>query len=164
MPTGNRQAGFSYLLLLAWLSVLSLLLLRSYDHRQTQWRQEREEQLLFAGDQIRQAIRQYRENPAGNKCFPTAFRQLISDTRGNQVQHLLRQIYPDPFSQQREWGMIYDEQQRWIGVYSKGSGRPLKQQGFSEPYSRFKQAASYADWQFKVEEDPAAPLPVRCSG
>ncbi|MFS2222956.1 type II secretion system protein [Pantoea sp. B65] len=164
MPTGNPQAGFSYLLLLAWLSIMALLLLRSYDHRQAQWRQEREAQLLFAGEQIRQAIRLYRNNPAGNKCFPTRFQQLLSDTRSLPARHLLRQIYADPFTQQREWGMIYDEQQRWIGVYSQGSGRPLKQQGFADHNKSFNQASSYAEWQFKVEVDPGAPLPQLCAG
>ncbi|HEI8864675.1 TPA: hypothetical protein SLG40_000115 [Serratia odorifera] len=59
--------------------------------------------------------------------------------------------------------MIYDAQQRWIGVYSQGKGQPLKKSGFAPLYEeRFKKAKSYTDWQFKVEEDAGAPLPAQC--
>ncbi len=162
MLNGDSQAGFSYLLLLAWLSVMALLLMRSQDYRQTAWRQEQEAQLLFAGDQIRQAIRQYRTSPAGNGCFPTRFSQLLSDNRTTPPRALLRQQYAAPLSPRGEWGMLYDKKQRWIGVYSRGMGRPLRQEGFSGDNSEFKHAASYAGWTFRVEADDSAPLPERC--
>jgi len=41
MPHGDRQAGFSYLLLLACLSVLAIMILRSEEHLNTLWRQQR---------------------------------------------------------------------------------------------------------------------------
>lgn len=162
MLNGNSQAGFSYLLLLAWLSVMAILLLRSQDYRQTVWRREQEAQLLFAGDQIRQAIRQYRTSPAGNGCFPAHFSQLLSDKRTTPPQPLLRQIYSAPFSPQGTWGMLYDTKQRWIGVYSKGVGKPLRQEGFSDDNREFKHAPSYASWKFSAEVDDNAPLPERC--
>ncbi|WP_156322258.1 type II secretion system protein [Winslowiella iniecta] len=163
MPAGNHQAGFSYLLLLAWLSVLALMLLRSQDHLQTEWRQEREAQLLFAGDQIREAIQQYRDNPAGNKCFPVSFQQLLSDRRFTPTRYLLRQHYRDPFTQKSDWGMIYDDKGRWTGVYSKGAGKPLKKEGFAQIYKDFKKAGSYTGWKFKVDDDLNAPLPASCN-
>lgn len=162
MPTGNHQAGFSYLLLLAWLSILALMLLRSQDHLRTEWRQGREAQLLFVGDQIREAIQKYRDNPAGNKCFPLNIQQLLSDRRFTPHRYLLRQHYRDPFSQKGDWGMIYDDKGRWTGVYSKGAGKPIKKEGFAHIYQNFKKASSYAEWQFKVDEDANAPLPANC--
>lgn len=163
MPTGDNQAGFTYLLLLVWLSVLALMLLRNNDHLQSQLRQDRETQLLFAGDQIRSAILHYRENPAGKKCFPAGFQQLLKDSRSTPVRYSLRRLYPDPFSQKVDWGMVYDDKQRWIGVYSKARGMPLKKEGFPRDYQHFKNASSYADWIFKVDEDPNAPLPEACN-
>lgn len=117
MPHGDRQAGFSYLLLLAWLSVLAIMMLRSEEHLLTLWRQQREDQLLFAGDQIRNAIENYRKNPINHACFPTDFQQLLSDSYGK-----LRRWYLDPFTNSQEWGMIYDKQQHWVGIYSQGKG------------------------------------------
>ncbi|CAI1710253.1 Uncharacterised protein [Serratia ficaria] len=163
MPNGSREGGFSYLLLLAWLSVLALMMLRSEEHLHAQWRQEREAQLLFAGDQIRAAIDSYRKNPNGGACFPLDFQQLLSDSRGGRTEYRLRRLYRDPLTGRQEWGMIYDSQQRWVGVYSQGKGEPLKKNGFATRYDEhFKNAKSYADWQFKVEEDAGAPLPAQC--
>lgn len=163
MPTGSREGGFSYLLLLAWLSVLAIMMLRSEAHLHTKWRQEREDQLLFSGDQIRAAIDNYRKKTNGNACFPDNFQQLLNDNRSGHTEHLLRQLYPDPLTENREWGMLYDAQQRWIGVYSRGSGVPLKKNGFMAQYDeQFRKAKSYADWQFKVKEDISAPLPEQC--
>lgn len=163
MHNGSRQGGFSYLLLLAWLSVLAIMMLRSQEHLHTQWRQEQEAQLLFAGDQIRAAIESYRKNPNGDACFPLDFQQLLNDKRGDHTRHLLRRQYRDPLTERQEWGMIYDAQQRWIGVFSKGKGVPLKKNGFATIYDEhFKKAKSYADWQFMVEENASAPLPKQC--
>jgi len=76
---------------------------------------------------------------------------------------LLRQHYPDPFGKKGGWGMIYDDKGRWTGVYSQGTGKPLKKEGFAKIYQDFKKAGSYAGWKFKVDDDPNAPLPATCN-
>ncbi|WAT05550.1 hypothetical protein O1V64_04430 [Rouxiella badensis] len=60
MQSGNAQSGFSYLLLLVGLSLMAILMLKSQDLIATNFRQQQEAQLLFAGNQIRAAINSYR--------------------------------------------------------------------------------------------------------
>jgi type II secretory pathway pseudopilin PulG len=162
MQTGkNGQAGFTYLLLLAGLSVMAFILLRSTEPLANRWRQQQEAQLLFAGDAIRSAIAQYRQNPQADGCFPVNFQQLLNDNRGGRTRYLLRRLYTDPLTG-KDWSKIYDGSGRWVGVHSLAQGSPLKKTGFAQRYETFKEATRYSDWQFSVAEDPMAPEPQNC--
>jgi len=88
--------------------------------------------LLFAGDQIPNAIENYRKNPNNHACFSTDFQQLLSDYYGK-----LRSWYLDPFTNHQKWGMIYDTQQHWVGIYIRGKGVPLKKSGFAARYDKY---------------------------
>lgn len=163
---GSRQDGFTYLFMLMALTVLSIMLLKNQDSVQTLHRQQQEEELLFRGEQIRQAISRYQSAPYANGCYPTNIGQLLEDRRGPGVNHHLRRWYSDPLTGRAEWGMIYDPQGRWTGVYSHSHGRPLRKEGFSAEadITRFKKAKSYAEWKFFVASDLSAPLPSACNG
>lgn len=157
-----RQGGFTYILLLLALTVLALSLLKSKDTIQVRFRQQQESELLFRGEQIREAMRLYRVDEHSNGCFPVGFEELIQDTRGGKTRYHLRQWFTDPLTGQKEWGKIFDDQHRWIGVYSKGKGTPLRKEGFVKDSETFKGAKSYREWAFKLETDPSAPLPEAC--
>ncbi|MEX1841647.1 type II secretion system GspH family protein [Enterobacter cloacae] len=157
----SNESGFTYLLLIIWLAIVAIMLLCSEEHIAANWRRQKEAQLLFTGDQIRKAILDYRDNPQSDTCFPVSFQQLSEDKRGGRTRYLLRRHYLDPFTG-KEWGKLYDKENRWIGVYSKGEGIPLKRKRFPAHYEEFEKAKSYADWKFIVEEDPAAPHPDHC--
>lgn len=158
----SKEAGFTYLLLMIWLTIIAIMLLCSEEHVAAEWRRQKEAQLLFAGDQIRKAIIEYRDNPQSDTCFPVDFSQLLEDKRGGRTRYLLRKHYFDPFTG-KEWGKLYDKENRWIGIYSKGKGIPLKRKHFPARYEDFEKAKSYSDWKFIVEEDLGAPLPERCA-
>lgn len=171
MHNGNDQSGFSYLLLLVWITIFALMLMKSQDLLISRFRHQQEEQLLFNGNQIREAISNYRgkDNPDQGKgsqkkegCFPTRFEQLIKDNRSLKPLYHLRKHYADPLVPKRDWIKIFDEEGRWIGVHSSGTGHPMKKTGFADLYKEFSKAKSYQDWEFKVEEDLTAPLPVKC--
>lgn len=160
MKNTDRQGGFTYLLLLIALSTLALSLLKSRDEVQMRYQEQQEAELLFRGEQIRAAIASYRTN--GNGCFPVRFEQLLIDNRGPKPRYHLRQHYADPLTGSKNWGMIYDPQGRWIGVYSMGKGTPRKKTGFRHDAQRFAEAKSYNDWKFQLESDLQAPLPGAC--
>ena len=171
MRSGNPPGGFSYFFLLVALTLLAISLLESQDLFATHFQQQQEAQLLFAGNQIREAMNAYRGSDNlpqhGNgltrdNCFPTRFDQLLIDKRGITPRYHLRQIYLDPFTQKNNWVKVMDSEGRWIGVHSSNKAVPLKKTGFSEQDKDFKQAVTYRDWVFKVEEDPSAPLPEKC--
>jgi len=171
MRSGNSQAGFSYLLLLIWLSIMAFMLLESQDLIASRFRQRQEAQLLFNGNQIREAINHYRgsdninaeeDGPKDGGCFPTDFAQLLTDNRGQKPVYHLRKVYLDPFMPKKAWIKVFDAEGRWIGVHSSDQRRPLKKMGFSEKDNEFSKAKTYQEWIFKVDEDPAAPLPDQC--
>lgn len=156
------QGGFTYLLLLLALTAVALSLLKSQDTIKMRHRQQQEAELLFRGEQIREAMRLYRSDEHGNGCFPTGFEALIRDTRGGKTRYHLRQWFTDPLTGQKEWGKIFDDEQRWIGVYSRGAGKPLRKEGFVKDGETFKDAKNYREWAFTLEKDPSAPLPGAC--
>ncbi|MEW5561958.1 hypothetical protein AB1287_17210 [Enterobacter asburiae] len=158
------QQGFTCLLLLLALTILALSMLKSQDLIELRHRQQQEAELLFRGEQIRQAIRQYRTASYANGCYPTGFDDLLKDMRGGKIHYHLRQWFSDPLTGQRQWGMTFDDKGRWIGVYSQGQGRPLRKEGFVLDGEKFRQATRYQEWVFEVEKDPAAPLPSVCKG
>ncbi|MCC3704299.1 type II secretion system protein [Rouxiella badensis] len=171
MQSGNAQSGFSYLLLLVGLSLMAILMLKSQDLIATNFRQQQEAQLLFAGNQIRAAINSYRGSDSlkqeassvkKDNCFPISFEQLVFDNRSFKPRYHLRRIYLDPFTQKINWVQVFDSEGRWIGVHSSVKGNPLKKVGFKEENKTFKKANSYQEWVFKVDEDPSAPLPAQC--
>ncbi|QLR43345.1 type II secretion system protein [Enterobacter sp. RHBSTW-00994] len=158
----EHQQGFTYLLLLIVLTVMSVFLLKSREGQEMSFRAQQESELLFRGEQIRSAIASYREKSGVSGCFPVSFEQLLIDKRGLTPSYHLRQFYPDPLTGKKTWGMIYDAKGRWIGVYSLGTGIPRRKSGFLSDSEKFKKATRYRDWAFQVEGDPLAPLPTVC--
>ncbi|RYC43339.1 hypothetical protein DEH81_12520 [Pectobacterium zantedeschiae] len=163
---GKNQGGFTYLFVLLALTVLAGMLLKSQESVQTYHRQQQEEELLFRGEQIRQAIEDYQSASYGNGCYAVSVEQLLEDRRSSKVHYHLRHRFIDPLTGNQQWGMIYDPQGRWIGVRTQGHGRPLRKEGFSTKIdaSKFKKAKDYAEWMFTVKPDASAPLPSACKG
>lgn len=156
----SAQGGFTYLWVLMMLTVLSLSLLKETRSREVHFRQQQEEELFFRGVQIRNAIHSYQKNGSG--CFPLGFEDLLRDNRDKKAVAHLRQWFADPLTGSRDWGMSYDKQGRWVGVFSKGRGRPLRQALFPPDIKSFKPAERYEQWIFKTPDVLSAPLPSAC--
>lgn len=118
---------------------------------QTQTRREKEEQLLFVGDQYRRAIASYYGliPPGGARSWPRSIDDLLSDQRfPTPVQHL-RRAYPDPMTGKVDWTFVRDRG-GIAGVRSSSTQEPLKKSGFPDRYKQFEGRGSYADWSFVV--------------
>lgn len=152
LRTGSvrHQQGVSYLALLAILAVLGIFLGRAGEVWSTKARREKEAELLFVGDQIRQAIAQYYfSTPAAEKRYPPTLSALLHDNRFPAVRRHLRRIYRDPLTDRADWGLIPAPGGGVMGVYSLASGTPFRRAGFPAPYQHFEGAASYRDWRFE---------------
>jgi type II secretory pathway pseudopilin PulG len=115
---------------------------------QTEVQREKEKELLFIGEQFRQAIGSYYENtPAGIKQYPPSLEDLLHDSRFPEMQRHLRRIYPDPVTGNADWGLL-KEQQRIVGVYSKSETGPLMKVFTGEGRQGFSDAVTYAGWAF----------------
>lgn len=150
-------------MLLATLLVLALLgigLMVGVDVWSVSRQRERERELLFVGDQYRQAIRRYYlvAPPGGGRSLPPSVAVLLDDDRFPIPVHHLRRAYPDPMSGAADWGLLRAGD-RIIGVYSTSDKHPIKQAGFPPPYLQFEEAQSYRDWVFAFQIPRAGRVP-----
>lgn len=119
---------------------------------------EREKELLFVGDQYREAIRRYYVGapPGTARVLPPSVKVLLSDDRYPVPVRHLRRAYPDPITGKSEWGMVRVNDQI-LGVYSLSEKKPMKQAGFVPLHQAFKDAETYRQWVFAAAV-PAARL------
>jgi len=118
----KSAGGFAYIALLASLAILMLVLTSASENRAQNAKREREQQLFFVGEQFRNAIASYYENsPQGAKQYPRTLEGLLKDNRSISPARHLRRIYQDPITRDVFWGLVKNEKQQIIGVYSLSS-------------------------------------------
>lgn len=145
----SGQRGVVLLVLLVALALLGVGLMNAVDVWSISRQREREKELLFVGDQYRQAIRSYyaAAPSGGQRGFPPSLEVLLDDDRFPTPVHHLRRAYPDPITGKAEWGLL-KAGDRIVGVFSLSEAAPIKKAGFSPAHQAFKDAASYQDWVF----------------
>lgn len=126
---------------------------------------EREAELLWVGQQYRQALESYyRASPGLNKHLPVSFDELLRDSRFPQPVRHLRRLYPDPMQPEVPWGTLRRGSQI-IGVYSQSDGAPLRRTGFAAGLESFEGTSQYSDWRFmfvpRTAPGPAVPAVPR---
>lgn len=152
MRTGNyrkRQAGVTYLAVLFVIAVAGIMLAKAGVNWSQEGQREKELELLFIGNEYRQAIKQYYERTPGMvKHYPASLEDLLTDTRYNPAQHYLRKLYRDPMTKQKLWGTIMAPEGGIMGVHSLSNLKPIKIGGFDAANLSFEGATSYSGWTF----------------
>lgn len=160
----RQQSGFAYLLALLVITLMGLGLGAAGTLWQTESRRLKESELLYIGEQYRQAITRYYNAPGPIKQYPKTLEALLLDTRQPTLTRHLRKLYPDPMTHKKEWGLVVDPDSQQIrGVFSLAPGQPLKQQGFALHQREFEEAKTYAAWQFIVTPPALPPAPAKNS-
>lgn len=151
MPNGsNRQSGFTYLTILFVIAVAGVLLAQIGINWTQASQREKEAELLFVGNQYRQAIMLYYERTPGPiKRYPASLEELVTDNRYNPPQHYLRKLYRDPITNSTEWGLVAAPAGGIMGVYSLSEKAPLKVAGFSVLNADFEGKGRYSEWKFE---------------
>ena len=130
----------------------------------TEIRRQQEKELLFVGNEFRQAIGQYYERSPGTKQYPQKLEDLVWDQRFPTVMRHLRRIYRDPLTGGEEWKLILDPGKRITGVASLSQLQPIKNSGFRDRDAGFEGTTQYSDWAFVYiptqVADTAAPAPA----
>jgi type II secretory pathway pseudopilin PulG len=149
---GRHQRGFSYVGLLIAVALLGVGLASAGELWRTAAKREREQELLFAGREFRNAIASYYSaNGAGPPRYPRSFEELLEDRRGAVQRRHLRRIYADPMTRKADWALIEAPGGGFAGVHSVSLERPMKTAGFVGPEARFEGAERYAAWKFVFE-------------
>lgn len=149
MPTGKpAQSGFTYLFVLMLVALIGLGLAAAGTLWHTESQREREADLLFIGDQYRQAIRSYYELDPAQPRLPQSLDDLLEDNRRPDVVRHLRRAWRDPLTGSPFVLIREPDTQGIAGVYSPAPGQPFKIAGFSVKDEAFKDAKRYAEWRF----------------
>lgn len=156
MQTGNclasAQRGFTYLAVLIALALIGATLASTGTVWHTVVQREKEHELLFVGDQIRQAIGRYYNYTSpptvSVKQYPQTLEDLLRDPREASTLRHLRKLYVDPITGTTEWGLVKGRDGRIIGVHSLSSERPRKQTNFNGADQAFAEKEKYSDWRF----------------
>jgi type II secretory pathway pseudopilin PulG len=147
----RRERGMVLLAVLVFILVTSMAASNLVVVYKTQMQREKEEQLLFAGSQLRRAIASYYNTipPGGAHSLPQSLEALVSDQRfPKPIQHL-RRIYADPMTGQADWILIR-ENGGIVGVASSSSRSTLKKKGFGKSLEYLEGKELYSDWMFDI--------------
>lgn len=153
----GRQHGFSFLFVLLLVSIIGFGLAAAGGLWQTDARRAREAELLFVGNQYREAIRQYYELDANQPRLPQTVDELLLDSRRPTPLRHLRRAYPDPMTGETFELVRTPDTQGITGVRSRSRDTPLKVAGFDAANAGFSEARTYMDWVFLFQPKPAGP-------
>ena len=158
-PLASRvpSSGFTYLALLVAVIIIGISLGAVTRYWSNISLREKEEELLFRGDQYRKAIQSYTSAIPGRTEFPQSIDDLLQDNRTAALTRHLRQKYKDPISGE-DFVEIRDQVTRRItGVNSPSDKEPLKQANFPEQDKDFEGKKKYSDWRFTYTPQPGQP-------
>ena len=148
--------GFTYLLLMLGLALGAAALAALGSVWLTQAQREREAELLFRGQQIRDALQRFeRATPTGSHRLPATLDELLVDTRRSQPAyppiHHLRQRYADPFTGRPDWVLLRGAGGGIVGVHSRSRQPALRRHGLPVAVVFAGTTPAVGDWHFQIE-------------
>lgn len=156
--TPRAELGFTYLGVLFAIALMGTLFAITGESWHTASQREKERELLFVGDEFRDAIGLYYTRTPGNaKRFPRSLEEMLKDPRYLTTQRYLRKIYYDPVTASQEWGLVKAPDGGIAGVFSLSELAPMKVDGFTAENAGFEGAQKYSDWKFVYRPRAAAP-------
>lgn len=159
MKHPRQQRGAVLLMVLVLIAIMAWGTSSLTLETSAQQQRRDEEELLFVGEQYRQAIDSYvRQSPNGLRQFPTKLEDLVADNRFPQPRRHLRKLFRDPVNPRGDWVLI-KMGNAILGVRSSSKLAPFRKTGFGLKQADFANASSYADWQFKSSMQVQAPRP-----
>jgi type II secretory pathway pseudopilin PulG len=108
----SRGRGVAFLILMMVLTILLISLTVAAPDIYTVGQREREEELIFRGNEYARAIMLYHRQ---FNRFPTSVKDLIKKTNGYRF---LRHAYPDPMTRSGKWRFIHANA-AWVVIDSK---------------------------------------------
>jgi len=148
----RSQRGFTYLIAMFAVAIAGLLLSVTSEVSSHSRQREKEKELLYVGDQFREAIALfYQRTPGAVKRYPEKLEDLLEDKRYLSMQRYLRKIHADPMTGKSQWGTIDAPGGGIMGVHSLSDQRPIKSANFDTGDQTFAGAQRYSDWKFLFE-------------
>ncbi len=144
----SSERGFTLLVALFIVMVMGIMLGMMGESWSMIMRRDREEELLFRGKQIKDAIVRYNSVPGQSVTAVADLRSLYeADPRFLERRRYLRKNYLDPITG-KEWNVLKDPIKGITGVVSSSDQEPLKKSNFPEEFKDFDGKDKYSKWQF----------------
>lgn len=141
----GQQEGFILAQLLALITVMGILLTKAMPSVIAEGQREQEEELIFRGEALRNALRCYR---AQTGTYPTRLEDLMKVR-----PRILRQFYRDPMTPDGAWELVTQVQP---GVSGSAGGGPItavhSRSGLSS-FRGYQGKAVYSEWLFSATDD-----------
>ena len=144
------QRGLTYLGFVIALAVINGLMAATAEVWLSAQRREKEQELLFVGNEFRQALAAYDKGTPGGAAQnqPKHLEELLKDNRYPNTKRYLRQIYADPMTGKTEWGLVRLPDGGIIGVHSLSEKEPFKKTGFRLADAALQDKTKYSEWTF----------------
>jgi type II secretory pathway pseudopilin PulG len=139
--------------------IMGIMLAKTGQSWQQLMQREREEELLFRGSQIQDALTRWHRPVAAGQHIATTLDDLaylLRDPRTPGTVRYLRRLYKDPMTG-NEWEVIRDPVRGIIGVHSSSELKPFKVDNFPEELKGLTNKNSYREWLFVAQTPAAAP-------
>ena len=144
-----RQSGFTYIGVLILVAIMGIMAAATADLWRTERKREAETELLFVGNQYRQAIGQYYDqSPGRGRTFPASLQDLLQDPRAPGMKRYLRKLFADPVTGGEEWGLVKGPAGEIMGVFSLSEDMPLKKSNFRRVDAKLEEKQKYSEWVF----------------
>lgn len=145
----TNQCGIALLGVLIAVTILGLMAGIAGSSWKTIMQRAKEQELLWRGDQYRQAIASYYQtaHAGAQAMLPRTLDDLLKDPRSVSTLRHLRKLYPDPLTG-GDWVLVKGPAGRIKGVHSSSPLKPFKQDGFSEENKDFAGKTTYSEWLF----------------
>jgi type II secretory pathway pseudopilin PulG len=145
------EGGYTLVALLAFMSILALAMLAAAPNLQRQAQREREEEAIFRGEEMADAIKAYVDK-SPNHQPPTSIDQLLEGVpQGSKKLQVLRlSAARDPLSKDGEWKLVRPnsatlvEFQKAIFEFAGRPVEPTKDQ-FLKQFAQLPQIAAITD-------------------
>lgn len=148
------QRGMAYLWTLSAVMLLGFATGKAIEVQHLHSQREKEAELLYVGEQYRQAIRSYYlASPGTERRYPARLEDLLLDERLLSVRRHIRQLYRDLITGSSDWGIMRNRDGSIQGVYSLSLLRPVRRAHFPGIFMDFERANTYQDWRFRWEPE-----------
>ena len=142
------QKGATLLTVLVLVVILGLTASMAGQSLGALMQREREAELLWRGQQFRQAIGSYYNVKHGaQQMYPAKLEDLLRDPRFPGVVRHLRRLYVDPMTG-KDWEVVKDPAEKIIGVRSTSDLEPFQQAGFPRGLEDLEGKTAYREWEF----------------
>lgn len=143
--SAGRHRGFTYVGFLIAVAVTGAGLAAFAEIASHAMQREKEAELLFRGNQYREAIAAYHRT---EDRYPQSLDHLILNKGFSVPVRHLRKLYADPMTGSADWVLVQAPDGGIMGVHSSSQAAPIKTGNFAARDMGFEEAQAYSDWKF----------------